>query len=467
MRKILKNASYLFISNALVRFLTSLATILVARYLGSAEYGILSVAIAFTTIAAYFTDMGLSNTFLREATKKDISIEKLTGSYLKVRFLFALATVVVSYFIVETIYTDENMKLIIYYILIPTVIGASFQGLGVVYFQALQKMHFTALIRGLSGILTASTLFIGLIFEWPLKILALIYGLSGILGGLISILLIGNKISFRTRYNSGITKGLFSFSINGLIIMALPQLGPIVLEKVTAISEVGYFSAAYKIPSGLYQIPGIVAAAFYPVLFSYGNNKDLGNHLKLNVLQLKLMSTLGIFMTLPFFVYSGWWINIFYGSKWESATSILQILSFIVLLQSINYPLADGLTTLGRQKSRTIVISISFFIGILCYILLGKFLGARGGAVSAIIVELTQFIGYFIFSNNKKKIFSNGIKQALFIILIVLFASKLLNYLNPVAGLPILIILISTLVILFNRDLYSQLYPIIRKKFSV
>ena len=49
--------------------------------------------------------------------------------------------------------------------------------------------------------------------------------------------------------------------------MLLPQLGPIILEKVSTYNQVGFFGAASKIPAVLYQIPGVIAAAFYPRLF--------------------------------------------------------------------------------------------------------------------------------------------------------------------------------------------------------
>lgn len=50
-RKIFLNASYLFVSNVLVRFVSALATIIVARYLGAEEYGLLGVAIAIAAVA--------------------------------------------------------------------------------------------------------------------------------------------------------------------------------------------------------------------------------------------------------------------------------------------------------------------------------------------------------------------------------------------------------------------------------
>ena len=59
--------------------------------------------------------------------------------------------------------------------------------------------------------------------------------------------------------------------------MLLPQLGPIILEKVSTYNQVGFFGAASKIPAVLYQIPGVIAAAFYPRLLLLVMRKILKN----------------------------------------------------------------------------------------------------------------------------------------------------------------------------------------------
>lgn len=62
---ILKNASFLFVGNVMVRMLTAISAIVIARYLGAEQYGILSIALVFSTFASSMTDLGLTHTFIR------------------------------------------------------------------------------------------------------------------------------------------------------------------------------------------------------------------------------------------------------------------------------------------------------------------------------------------------------------------------------------------------------------------
>src|SRR5699024_9808055 len=100
-RKILQNASYLFVSDFLLRLLTAAVTILIARYLGAHDYGILSVALAFSSVAGYFTDVGLTQTLTREATKKEADLPTLISSFFRVKTVLSILTAVGCFLIIE------------------------------------------------------------------------------------------------------------------------------------------------------------------------------------------------------------------------------------------------------------------------------------------------------------------------------------------------------------------------------
>ncbi|WP_174728970.1 flippase [Mesobacillus harenae] len=394
---IIINAVYLFSGNVLVRFLTAASTILIARYLGAEDYGILSIALAYAAVAAYFTDLGLTHTLIREGTKEQTSIPVLMSSFFRIRMVLSLATILLSVLIIEGLYEDPYLKRILYIVLIPTIIGAALQGVGAAYYQMIEKMHLTALIRAIAGFTTAAALIAGIIFKWPLLYIAPVYGLANITAGLFSLFIVIRNVNIFKGWDKSLLQGLFSFTISGLTIMLLPQIGPIIIERASDLKEAGYFSAAYRIPALLYQIPGVVAAAFYPVLFRLGNNKEFDQHLDLNRKQLKTMSFLGIAMAIPFLYYADWWISFLFGNEWQSAALPLSILAFVVILQSFNYPMADALTTTGRQTIRTYIQSAALLIGIALYYVLSSRFGSTGGAIAAVTIELMLFTGFAIF----------------------------------------------------------------------
>lgn len=457
---ILKNAVYLFASNVLVRLITAVATILVARYLGAKDYGALSVGLALSSIAGYFTDMGLTHTLIREGTKPNPDIPRLLGGAFKLRLIFASVTAIVSSLIFYFFYREPLLRSTIYFIVIPTIFGGALQGVGVAYYQMIQEMQYVALIRSFSGLITAGTLFISIFFRWPLQILALSYGFSSLIGGILSVVLVKKHVPNFGGWHKGLTEGLWSFTVGGLLVMILPQLGPIILEKVASLQEVGYFSAAYRIPALLYQIPGILAAAFYPQLFFYGA-RDHEEHFKLSKRELKFMSLLGLGLALPFILYPEWILKILFGSDWSAnAGKVLGVLAWMVAFQGINYPLADALTTQGLQSRRTYILSLAFIIGIFSYINLGKYMGAYGAAFAAIIIEITCLNGYTLGNPRGFKLLMQGLARPIRLFIIAFAGGLLFKVLMDVEWIAVgfTVVFYSIVVILFDTEIKKIIY---------
>ncbi|WP_243388121.1 flippase [Bacillus kexueae] len=463
---ILSNAIYLFLSNVFVRFFTAASTILIARYLGAEDYGILSVALAYASVAAYFTDLGLTHTLIREGSKPKSSLPVLMSSFFRIRLVLSLLTIFISVGIIHIIYHDSSIKNILLIVLIPTIFGAALQGVGAAYYQVTERMHLTAIIRTVSGLLSATSLLLGMFLKWPLVYIAPVYGLANVIGGILSLVIVMKSINIFKGWDNKLLNGLGTFTISGFTIMLLPQIGPIILERVAGLEEAGYFAAAYRLPAVLYQIPGVIAAAFYPVLFKYANANKIDEHYKLSQKQIKIMTFLGIAMSIPFLFHAEWWIQFLFGEEWLSASSTLFILALMVILQSINYPLADAITTRGMQHYRTFIQLIALCIGVFLYILLGKNFGSIGGAISAVSLEILLLIGFMIVYKKGLMLFLNGVLiNCLSFIVVVLINFILKGHLHPLVNSLTLVLLYTFLTIVLDRQLRLELLKLIRTKF--
>lgn len=459
MKTIFKNAFYLLFSNVVVRLYSAITIIIVAKHIGTSDYGKLSVALAFTAVAAYFTDIGLTHTFIREVTKKNSNLNKLTSSLIKIKIAIILLTITISVILVKLLYNDGNLSEIIFLVAIPTIIGTSIQGIGEAYYQATQEMKYTALIRGISGVISGSTFLIGIALDWNIYMIASIYGFSSLFGATLSLVILSKKvrlISLKKGWDPSLLKGLLPFSITGLVVMMLPQLGPLTLERVTTLAQVGIFAAAYRIPMVLYKIPGTVATAFYPLLFKYGNNKDYSKHLELCTLEMKIMSFLGIIISIPFLFYSEFWLHLLLGQEWTKGSTVLTILSIMVIIQSINFPLADALTTLGDQLKRMFIMTFALFLGIICYLFMGSKWGSFGGGIAAVITEISMTLLFIIVMKKGITLFTKGAFLNLFsLILIVPIKIYILDKLTIILGLPIIFSIYIAIVLFLDKKLRS------------
>jgi O-antigen/teichoic acid export membrane protein len=343
--------------------------------------------------------------------------------------------------------------------------GATLQGVGMAYFQVTERMQFTAIISVIQGVTAAAALLLGMSFKWSLMMVAAMYGISSLVTGVIAFIMTIRYTTIHKGWDKGILDQLLIFTINGVIIMLLPQLGPIILEKVSANEQVGFFGAAYKIPAVLYQIPGVIAAAFYPKLFAFGNEKNIDEHRKLSQFELKLMSFLGMGISIPFIADPSFWIVTLLGEKYAPAGDALAILAFMVILQSINYPLADNLTTIGQQWKRATTMGIGLAVAIISYIVLGSQFGMMGAAVAAIITEITLLIGFTLFVRKGFTLLFKGIvfNTLAFIISYALYRTVLIN-LPPLIALTLTGVLYGIIGLAIDPQIRGLILGFVNKK---
>lgn len=467
LKTVFYNVMYLFFGNVFTKLLAAVATILYARFSGASEYGILSVALAFAAIVSYFTDAGISQTTIREGTKPDADISSIMFAYTKIRLFLFFGVTLFSIVFINIFYSDPVTKSTILFLTVPTLLGALGQGIGITYFQIIEKMKYVSLINIIVSVGNSLALFIGVISQLSIQMVSLLYGIASILGGIYAIWVMYKEIDFKVvkKKHPELLNQLLSFTINGIIVMMIPQLGPIILEKVLTTTEVGNFSAAFKIPSVLYQFPGIVATAFYPKLFSLGNSGELSEHRRICGLELKIMGTLGAALALPFILAPGFWIRLLLTDEFSPAIPALVVLSYLILLQAIKYPLADYLTTVGNQWKRTVVMFLGLIVVIILYIVLGSNFGILGGALAPLISEVVIILGCVLFiPKGFSFLFKNSYLMIIAFVVSFMCYRFIFSSLHPLVGLTIVELIFIVIIVFSDRMIRNKIISMIKNK---
>lgn len=428
--RVLYNVSFMMVGNVASKFIMAVATLCMIRYLGSAEYGALSVALAFSSIMAYCADLGLTHTFIREGSKPNADIAGLLYQALRQRIRFALGTVLVVLVLVFVFYRNQQVALLIICMTIPAVIGASLQGFACAYFQLMEKMHLSATINALYSLITAVFLIFGVLLHSNLLMFSSIYGCSGLFVGLIAIVCVLKREKIVKSEDRSIMDKLLCFTVTGFLMIFLPQMGFIVLNRVADLYQVGCFSAAMRIPLILYLIPGTVASAFYPLIFKQMHDNNEKFCIVLAAMEQAMMLMLSVFVAIPFIFYPELMIKLLFGEKWLLANVIfsMRVLACIVIIQALHFPVADLLTTSNQQQKRMYVLLTASFVGVCLYYTLGKSYGAVGGAIAALFIDTLILVLCLIFYKNRFDLVKKNIAIYIWTFLFFLLSGYLTNW---------------------------------------
>ncbi len=405
-RIIARNAAALMVSDVVVRMFPAIGVALVARSLGPRAYGILSVALAFSGIVAYLSDLGLTHLTIQHATRPNADVGCILGTISKVRLVLVIGVAFASLAGILVLYPEPEQCAVMLAVVLPSICGVAMQGFASSYFCAMQDLHITAGLSTASQVFSGIALVLAFFFRWPVRGVAAVYGTTSFLGGIAFLWVVWRRAPKMDGWDPGILKGLTAFTVGGITAIALPQLGPLILQRVTAATQIGYFAAAIRIPGLMYAIPACLGTAWYPQLFSAGA-RDPAQHFALSVDQLKINAILGFGLSLPVALYSGPLIRMVFGSSWEAPTApILSLLCWMVLLNSLSTPFADVLTTKGLQARRACVYVAALVIGSVLFAALASTRGALGAAAAAVIAQVLLTVGLILVNPSGRALLS-------------------------------------------------------------
>ncbi|OOR05102.1 sugar translocase [Bacillus cereus] len=464
-RSILNNIVHLFYSTILANLLQAISLIALANFFNAQNYGMFSVAVAFTFVMLFFTDLGISNTFLREGAKDGVDLGTIVSSYIKIRMLLLIFISVIGFIAIHYVYEDKKLIYMMLNVMFLMLIGLTWQNIGIAYFQLMERMKYIALIKVVSASVVIIITCFCIFGELPVYITACLYGFGYMIGGLFSVYVMRKKtnINMKVVIHKGLFLGLGPFIVSSFLIMSTPQLAPILLNYTLPLNMVGIFAVAYRMPAALYQVPGVIAGAFFPVLFKHYNQNNIEEHTRLNMLQIKSMAVVGICMTIGLYNLAPYFISIFFHEEWSHAVKPLQILSFLIVLQSLNIAIADGLTTSGVQSKRTAVQCVALVIGGIMLYSFSIIGGVIGAAYAMVLFEIVALIGYIAVSVVRGKIvFQIMIPYTIYFSVTFIGVQYILHTYNLIALVLNMIIVVAG-IFLYDYELKKLILAFIRK----
>jgi O-antigen/teichoic acid export membrane protein len=351
-------------------FLRLGSTMVLARLLAPADYGLVAMVSVFINFADLFKDLGLSTATIQRANINQDQVSTLFWINVAVSFalalILAIAAPIISWFYKEP-------KLIgITLILAGTFI---FSGLAVQH-QALlrRQMRFSALAMieiGSMGIgITTGIVMawygvgywalVGLSAATAISYMALVWVFCGWRPGL---------PVRRAGIHSMVTFGghLTGFDIVNYFARNFDN---ILLGRYCGASVLGLYSRAYNIMMlPISQVRGPLHAVALPALSHIQND-----HLRYKRYYIKLI-TLIAFITMPLMVFlffcSDRVIHLLLGDQWSGAANIFKVLSVAAFIQPVGTTWGLVLVSLGQSQKyftwgivNSVVIVISFILGL-------------------------------------------------------------------------------------------------------
>lgn len=280
-RKYLFNSGWIMLEKVLSLGVTFFVTLVVARYLGPSQFGVLAYAMSLTALFGVAGHAGLSGLVMRELVRNPQQTHEVLGTSLAMKsigYFAGLALLLVFTLSTEEIGSNE------FWILIILSFTLLFKPFDVIdfWFTSELKSKYNSFARVAAMAVVALLKLCLVYFGAHLLYFALANALQVVITAvlLIALYLVKSQLSlFQWRASKERAKKLFSegwmIFLGSIFAIIYLKTDQVMLKWLVGNEEVGIYAVAAILSEAWYFVPVAIVTSFFPKLINMQKNNDL------------------------------------------------------------------------------------------------------------------------------------------------------------------------------------------------
>jgi PST family polysaccharide transporter len=404
---VVKNTVWLMFDKIFRLVVGLFVNVWIARYLGPAQFGILSYALSFAAIIGAIAPLGLDSIVVRELVKDASRKEYLLGTTLGLRLLSGMIVMLIAltFYLFNTSLDVQTLMLIL---IISA--GYFFQAFDAIdyWFQSKIKSKFTVIAKDAAFFIVSVLKVIALLAQASLMIFAVLATIEIMLGSValwVAYRYDGFKVrswKFNLQYTRLLLKDSFPLAIASIAIAVYMRIDQVILGSLLGSSAVGVYSAAVRLVEIWYFIPTSFTISVLPMIVEAKKNNVQLYYRRLQQLY-DIMSFISIILAIGVTIFSKDIILFFYGVKYIESAYILSIyvwtgVAVFLGVASSQYLMAENRTSISLYRTL-----LGMCVNIAANFILIPRIGIIGSGIAALLAQLTATFSIILFPSTRSQ----------------------------------------------------------------
>lgn len=378
-----RDISGVFVSNVLAIISALLIGIIIARYLGPEGKGLFTALTVVPVIVASFAAMGFRRTAVYFIGKKEFDESEVASAVIQILIITSLAGMLASYIAFQWIDNQcFTLNLILITILIIPFRLATIYAGGI--YLGREQYRFANMMKWSVPMVNLLLL---VLFVMVLKMdvfgALLAVMLSGVIISVFAIKRLSEDFKLTLKWNGVLLKKMLSlgslYAASLLVMKLIYRIDVLLLEQLSDLKEVGYYSIAVTISEQLWQLPMAVGIVIMSKSANTHNtalmNKKVGQMLRFSLFA-GAAGAVAMYFIMPYL------IPIIYGNAFSKSAILLQtILPGIVFFITFRI-LNSHLNGLGKPMPAIYAIIPALALNVALNYLWIPEHGGRGAAMA-------------------------------------------------------------------------------------
>ena len=448
--RILKNIIFILLSKFVDPLFSLILVLTIAKNLGVEGFGQYAFIKATFTIFVVIANLGLDQFVTREIArdKKQTLTYLMNFGILEVGFA-ALMAIVMSLFVCLSDYPQQVATATV--IMSSALIYVALSNLAHAVIAAFERFELNTLLISGENLIRVILGTITLMLGYGLVPFIIVITITRFIGFLVSIRLVHKKITplkwnFQLKFILQSLKKIPTFSLISIFSILYWRIDVIMLSKFGSLTEVGIYTAAFRLMEIIKAIPLSLKQALFPVnVWKYEKEnstfKEMINksnkYLMIFLLPIAFIITMAAEKIIP----------IFYSSEFNGAINALKILIWTIVPYSLAMMLANVLVASRNQRVDMWTNIFGACANVVLNLILIPMYGVTGASI-ATLVSIILFIAFQVIYI-RRKMFKLSLLSIILKPSIAVISMGVLNY--TLNNLPLLgRISLSLLIYLFS-----------------
>lgn len=381
------NSAVLLLSYGFNTVVAAVVGVLLVRYLGREQYGLLSTTYAYTSFFLIFTSIGVDTIVQRDVARAPERADEIVGGAIGLRLILSLSSMVAAWVMLPILHPTTRLTFLVF--LGTLAFPFSFQGLYLVLYAVELRQGLPKLVMaGWSVVLSLVKLaFIAL--RMPLEAFVALEAVSGVVVFILSLFL-GRRagLAARMRWDPKEWRHLLRESwpvaVASTFIQVYLRVDQLMLFRMVGAGEVGAYAVPVRVVEFGNVIPTIFMISAFPLLARL--REESAERLeRATHLSFRAMALVAVPLAAYLFLYAQPILRAVFGTEFATSAPILRILTWSLPFAFANSVLYNRLFATGNQRTAAVLASVAAAVNVALNAVLIPRLGGVGAAEATVV----------------------------------------------------------------------------------
>ena len=389
--KLVHNAGWIIGEKIIYKLLAFFISLIMARYLGPGNYGLINYATAYTTFFASLCTLGINSVIVKDFVDHPAESGETIGTTLILRMISSVLSVGIIVGIVAIIESDEPMTILVVTLCSISLIFKVFDTFNY-WFQSRLQSKYSAMANLIAYVVMSIYKVILVMQNKSIEWFAVSTSIDYIV---IAVCLLwiykkqkGPRFSFSLRKAKSLLSRSSSFIVSGLMVSIYASTDKLMLKKMLDENSVGYYSLAVTIAAmWTFVLNAIIDTAYPSIMKLHERNKVEYERRNKQLYAIVFYMSIGVSALIS--VMAEPLIRILYGEVYLPTVTSLRIIVWYTAFSYLGGARNAWIVCEEKQKFLKYIYAGSAGLNVLLNLIFIPIWGGAGAAGASLITQIS------------------------------------------------------------------------------